>query len=69
MEEFPGDLVVKDLVLSLLWHRFHPWHQELFHAQGVPPKKNNHQWMLNLVEFLFLFLLHPLHMEVPGDRD
>ena len=24
LKEFPGDLMVKDLVLSLLWHRFDP---------------------------------------------
>ena len=38
--EFPGGLVVKDLALLLLWHRFDPWRvgslaSELPHAVGV----------------------------------
>ena len=31
--------MVKDLALSLLWHEFHPWLEELSHAKGVAKKK------------------------------
>ena len=33
---FPGGLVVKDLVLSLLWHEFDPW-MEKFCIPWVKP--------------------------------
>ena len=29
---------VKDLMLSLLWHRFDPWPGELLYAAGWPKK-------------------------------
>ena len=32
--------MVKDLMLSLLWHRFHPWPGN-FHMLRVRPKKKN----------------------------
>ena len=31
--------MVKDLALSLLWHRFDLWPQELLHAPGMTKKK------------------------------
>ena len=37
--EFPGSLAVKDLELSLLWHRFNPWPRELPHARVMAKKK------------------------------
>ena len=33
--EFLGGLVVKDLTLPLLWHRFDPWPGELLCAVGT----------------------------------
>ena len=33
--EFPADLEVKDMVLSLLWQGLDPWPQELLHAVGM----------------------------------
>ena len=38
LKEFPGGLVVKDPVLSLLWHRFSPWPAN-FHMPHMQPKK------------------------------
>ena len=38
--EFPSGLVVKDLALSLLWHRFHPL-EEFPHATGVARKRKD----------------------------
>ena len=37
--EFPGGLEVKNLALSLLWHRFDPWHGKLVHI-GTKLKQN-----------------------------
>ena len=42
IQEFPGGLVVKDLVLSLLWLGFHPWPRTsacLRHNQKKKKKK------------------------------
>ena len=36
--EFPGGLMVKDTVLSVLWHRFEPWPRELPPAVYVAKK-------------------------------
>ena len=36
--KFPGGLVVKDFVLSLLWLRFDPWHGN-FYGSGMAKKK------------------------------
>ena len=38
-EEFPSDLVVKKLALSLTWHRFNPWPRNFFMPQVQPKKK------------------------------
>ena len=38
LKEFPGGLVVKDPVLSLLWLRFEPW-PENWHTVGKAKKK------------------------------
>ena len=37
--EFPRGLVVKDLALSLLWHRFNPWPGYFHKPQAPPPQK------------------------------
>ena len=37
--EFLGGLVVKDLVLSLLWHRFDLWPRNFCILQAQPNKK------------------------------
>ena len=42
-QEFPGDLAVKDPVLSLLWHRFSPCPRNFCMPQAQPlhpPKRN-----------------------------
>ena len=39
LEEFPGGLVVKDLVLSLLWLGFYPWPRDLSYAVGIAKKR------------------------------
>ena len=39
-EEFPSGLLVKDLVLSLLWHTFDPWPGS-FHMPQMWGKKTN----------------------------
>ena len=33
-QEFPGSLVIKDSVLSLLWLGFDPWPMNFFHGYG-----------------------------------
>ena len=37
--EFPGSLVVKDLVLSLLWLEFNPWPENVCMPQAWPKNK------------------------------
>lgn len=37
--EFPGGLVAKDLVLSLLWHEFNPWPRNFCMPQVQPKKR------------------------------
>lgn len=37
--EFPGGLVAKDAVFSLLRHRADPWPSELLHAVGGTKKR------------------------------
>ena len=39
MLEFPGGLVVKDLVLSVLWLGFDPWPGNFCTSRGWPKKK------------------------------
>ena len=43
-QEFPGGLMVKDLVLSLLGRRFHPWPGNFCMAQPkkkkIPPRSS-----------------------------
>lgn len=39
-QEFPGGLVAKELLLSLLWHGIDPWPEELLHATGATKKTN-----------------------------
>ena len=39
--EFPGGLVVKDLVLSLLWFRSSPWPGNLHMPQAWKKKKSS----------------------------
>ena len=41
-EEFPGSLVVKDLVLLLLWLGFDPWPGN-FHMPQIQPKQKQKQ--------------------------
>lgn len=36
-KEFPGGLVIKDLVLSLWWHGFDPWPRNSTCYQHPPP--------------------------------
>ena len=43
LEEFPGGLVVKDLVLSLLWLGFYPWPRDLSYAVGMAKNKNKNK--------------------------
>ena len=38
LKEFPGALMVEDLVLSLPWRGFDPWAWELLCAVGVAKK-------------------------------
>lgn len=38
LKEFPGALMVEDLVLSLPWPGFDPWAWELLCAMGVAKK-------------------------------
>lgn len=66
--EFPGGLVVKEIVLplpgleSLLWHGFTPWPQELLHVKDVAKeiikKKQNKKTHCHLPDknFFFIFL-------------
>ena len=42
LEEFAVGLVVKDLVLSLLWHRSNPG-PGIPHAEGVAPKNKTNK--------------------------
>ena len=37
--EFPGGLVVKDPVSSVLWLGFYPWLREFPHVSGTTKKK------------------------------
>ena len=52
--EFPGGLVVKDLVLSLLWLRFDPWSGNLC-MPWVWLERKKKDRDLNWVLFLFFF--------------
>ena len=47
MVEFPSGLTVKDLVLSLLWHRFSPWPRKFYMPQAQEneqTKKTQYVW-------------------------
>ena len=44
-KEFPVSLVVKDLVLSLLWLRFHPCSRQRSWEWGTGDKHKQGQWM------------------------
>ena len=48
--EYPGGLVVKDLVLSLLWLGFNPWPRN-FHRLWVKPNQANRN-LLSLAKYL-----------------
>ena len=43
VEDFPSDLVVKDLVLSLLWHGFNPWPRNFCMPWAWPKNGRNIQ--------------------------
>ena len=43
MTEFPGGLAVKDMTLSLLWHRFDPWPVNFCMSASVAKNNNKKQ--------------------------
>ena len=47
---FPGGLVIKGLVLSLLWLGFNLWVQELPYASGVAKKKKKKKKKKKIIE-------------------